>query len=368
MELSDLTDFLSKCAAPAMNPVIKAYRTYRNNVIFNKDFVKTYDPSMPRLTDAQKEELDSYYGRYGFCMKPYYNYYRFLTAANGVFSPRFIFGSFFNKEILPSFNTPQMSPAWSDKCYLDKLLPGVLVPRTILRNINGYFFDESFKPVNESCAKKIIGDHADPFIVKKSIFSSGGKSIKLQENFSEGAEIFGGYKKNFVVQEVVRQHPLLSDMNASSLNTLRIISLNFKNKISILISALRVGAEGSCVDNISSGGVAFGVNDEGMLLPTAREYWGWPVPHPKSETVKKNKTMIPSFDKIIEVIKEQHPRFPHFGFIAWDFAVDNESRPVLVEINLGNFAVHPFQELAGRPFLGDITEEVLREAGSRNFI
>ncbi len=57
------------------------------------------------------------------------------------------------------------------------------------------------------------------------------------------------------------------------------------------------------------------------------------------ETVVKNKTMIPSFDKIIEVIKEQHPRFPHFGFIVRDFAVDNESRPVLVEINLEKFLI-----------------------------
>ena len=366
--MSDLTDFLSKCTAPVIGPFKKTYRNYRNNVIFNKDFVKTYDPSMPKLTDGQKNELDSYYGRYGFCMKPYYNYYRFLTAANGVFSPRFIFGSFFNKEILPSFNTPQMSPAWSDKCYLDNLLPGVLVPRTILRNINGYFFDEAFKPINDSCAKKIIDGHPDPLIVKKSIFSSGGKSIRLQKKHSEGTEIFGGYSKNFVVQEVVRQHTVLSGLNSSSLNTIRIVSLNFKGKIYILIAALRVGAEGSCVDNISSGGVAFGVSHEGILLPTAREYWGWPVFHPKSENLKNHKTMIPSFDKIIEIIREHHPKFPHFGFIAWDFAVDNESRPLVVEINLGNFSVHPFQEAAGRPFLGDMTEEVLREAGRRNFL
>ena len=139
MKLSDLTDFLSKCAAPAINPLKKAYRTYRNNVIFNNDFVKIYDPSMPKLTDDQKEELDSFYGRYGFCMKPYYNNYRFLTAANGAFSPLLMSDSFLNKEIIPRFNNPKLSPAWSDKCYLDRILPGVLVPRTILRTINGYF-------------------------------------------------------------------------------------------------------------------------------------------------------------------------------------------------------------------------------------
>ncbi len=117
-----------------------------------------------------------------------------------------------------------------------------------------------------------------PSLSKSQFFQAGVRVSNCRKTFLEGAEIFGGYKKNFVVQEVVR---FLSDMNAS-LNTLRIISLNFKNKISILISALRVGAEGSLCRQYLFWRVAFGVNDEGMLLPTAREYWGWPVPHPKS--------------------------------------------------------------------------------------
>lgn len=215
---------------------------------------------------------------------------------------------------------------------------------------------------------KIFEDHCYPLIIKKSVLSSGGKSISLYEKPTVADEIFNKYKRNFVVQEVVRQHPVLSDLNPTSLNTIRIISFNFKGEVRILISALRVGAEGSCVDNISLGGFAFGVNDYGMLIPTAREYWGWPVRHPKSEDIKKNKTAIPSYDKIIEIIKEQHPRFPHFGFIAWDFAVDNESRPVVVELNLYNFAVQPFQEAAGRPFLGEMTEEVLKETSRRDFL
>ena len=366
--MSDLTDFLSKCAEPVIAPVKKAYRSHRDNVIFNNDFVKIYDPSMPELTGYQKHELDSFYGRYGFSMKPYYNYYRFLTAANGGFSPQLIFGSFLNEEIVPRFNTPKMSPAWSDKCYLDKFLPGVLVPRTILRNINGNFFDNEFKPIGEKCAENIFETHKGPLVVKKSILTGGGSSFTKYDEPQAAARIFSSYKRNFVVQEVIRQAEVLSEMNPSSLNTLRIISFNFNGEIHVLLSALRVGAENSSVDNISAGGVAFGVDNDGRLLPRAREYWGWPVIHPKSEFIDKNNTVIPSYAKIIEIIKEQHPRFPHFGFIAWDFAVDSDDRPVVVEMNLTVINVQPFQEAAGRPFFGDMTEEVLREAGRRNFL
>lgn len=366
--MSDLTDFLSKCAAPAMNPVKKAYRTYRNNVIFNNDFVKTYDPSMPKLTKDQKNELESFYGRYGFCMKPYYNYYRFLTAANGIFSPEFMFNSFVNQEIVPRFNNPKMSPAWSDKCYLDSNLPGVLVPRTILRNVNGQFFDSDFKSIDNKIAEKIFEDNKSSLIVKKSILTGGGTSITIHKKPSGASKIFDKYKRNFVVQEVIDQHPILSDLNPSSLNTLRIISFSFKGEIHIVLSALRVGAEGSCIDNITSGGVAFGVNDDGRLLSTAREYWGWPIFHSKSETIANNKTVIPSYSKILDIVKEHHPRFPHFGFIAWDVAIDRCSRPVVMEMNLIQINVQPFQEAVGKPFFGDMTEEVLRETSRRDFL
>jgi len=73
--------------APVFKPVKKAYR---DNVIFNNDFVKICDPSMPKFTDDQKKELDAFYGRYGFCMKSYYSHYRFLSVAKGVFSTEFM--------------------------------------------------------------------------------------------------------------------------------------------------------------------------------------------------------------------------------------------------------------------------------------
>lgn len=41
------------CMAPVFKPVKKAYR---DNVIFNNDFVKICDPSMPKLTDVIRKK------------------------------------------------------------------------------------------------------------------------------------------------------------------------------------------------------------------------------------------------------------------------------------------------------------------------
>lgn len=69
-----------------------------------------------------------------------------------------------------------------------------------------------------------------------------------------------------------------------------------------------------------------------------------PICHPKSEIITKNKTVLPAYDEIINIFKEQHHRFPHFGFIALYFAVGSAARRIVVETNLFNFAVQPFNQ------------------------
>jgi hypothetical protein len=71
---------------------------------------------------------------------------------------------------------------------------------------------------------------------------------------------------------------------------------------------------------------------------------------------------------MMKIIIKHHPRFPHFGFIAWDFAVNSDGHPVVVEMNLIQINVQPFQEAVGKPFFGDMTEEVLRETSRRDFL
>lgn len=69
---------------------------------------------------------------------------------------------------------------------------------------------------------------------------------------------------------------------------------------------------------------------------------------------------IEGYDKIIEIIKEQHKKFAHFKLISWDFAIDENHNPVFIEFNLKRGELD-FHQICNGPLFGDLTDEVLEE-------
>ena len=142
-----------------------------------------------------------------------------------------------------------------------------------------------------------------------------------------------------------------------SLNTVRVISFLFKGKVHILSAQLRMGAGDARIDNYTAGGIACSIKDDGYLEDEAiTKQYTWTDHHPSG--IKFNTIRVPSYDKIIKEIKQYHPMLPHFSIIGWDFAVDNNGNPVLVEFN-----VTPAQNEIGSkcPSFGNLTEEVLED-------
>ena len=69
--------------------------------------------------------------------------------------------------------------------------------------------------------------------------------------------------------------------------------------------------------------------------------------------------MIPGTDRVIETAKQLHPRVGHFKWIGWDFTLDQDGDPLLIEFNTapGDHA----QRVCGRPLFGDLTDRVLED-------
>ena len=119
---------------------------------------------------------------------------------------------------------------------------------------------------------------------------------------------------------------------------------------------LRMGSGGSRLDNVSAGGCACTIREDGWLegmAVTRKSEW---TDHHESGIYFKN-VKVPSFNKIIETVKIEHKKLPFFGIIGWDFAVDKEGVPVVIEINGTS---EPNQVAAG-PTFKDITKDVLKE-------
>ena len=105
-------------------------------------------------------------------------------------------------------------------------------------------------------------------IIKVPYESSGGHGIRFwKRNCDESIREILTSSGSMVIQALIKQHEELNKLHRDSINTIRIMTMTDKNFVLPLSSIVRMGVGGSMVDNISSGGIACGINPDGSLNP-----------------------------------------------------------------------------------------------------
>lgn len=99
----------------------------------------------------------------------------------------------------------------------------------------------------------VLANEVAPLFVKQLDGALGTHAFKWQP----GTAFELPYQwMSWIVQPVIQQHAELSEIHPDSVNTLRIITLAEGNDISCEFALLRLGDNGSIVDNASSGGLS----------------------------------------------------------------------------------------------------------------
>src|SRR5699024_134792 len=258
------------------------------------------------------------------------------------------------------FNNYKKSYGIDDKNYYDKLLPNIKQPQTLLRKINGFYYDENYYLLKNPKIKNYV-DYEKKYILKPSteFQSKGGKGIVFIENLNTiDLDKMLLDSNNYIIQEQVKQHKNLNDIHPSSINTIRIMSLLIKEEVHILSSVLRVGISDRKVDN---GGIAIGIDKNGYLkdtgykIDTRKEY----TKHPNTNVVFEG-CKIPNYDSIIDIVIKEAKNFPDFRMISWDFSVNKNEEILFIEFNLKNGQLD-FHQLANGPLFDELTDDVLQE-------
>src|SRR5699024_7857205 len=134
----------------------------------------------------------------------------------------------FYTKIEPFFNNSEFSKAYSDKTLYDLWFNKSYLPNTILKNINGIMYNREMEIVSFSEIIEELSRYRK-LIIKASIESGWGKNINVitYDNKEELKEKISYLKEeeNFVVQEFINQHAVINNMNPSSVNTIRIMTL-----------------------------------------------------------------------------------------------------------------------------------------------
>lgn len=313
------------------------------------------------LTREQKNEVDQLWGRY---KKISYYSHAFYLEKTGTFNPYYV-PNYINRAIIdPFFNDWSMARYLDNKCYYPRMFPGVRMPEIVAMRVNGFWCDAESNLLGEQEAKNMIMDAGCCFI-KAATEAFGGKGVYYfdpQDMGMTGLEnLLTKLCSDIVIQKEIKQSQIISKLNASSLNTLRLTSLLRKDgTVKIYGAMLRMGSAGAKVDNGGSGGIMAQVSDDGRLAKIAYNEEGITFEkHPTSQ-VRFEDIIIPNYQEAREIIYKLHPMVPHFRLVAWDIGFAQDDRPFLLEANLNGGGINGMQ-LTNGPLFKEDTEEILDE-------
>lgn len=351
---------MKKIIKSNIKKVIKNSLKLRERICYSKkikNITSNFKDTYIDIDSKYEDDINMYFEKFNVRINK--EWHKWYMNANSIKEVKYIPEDIFYCSILPFYNRLDFKKAYCDKGLYDIWFRNIKLPNTVFKNIGGIYYDKSFNVISRENAIKLSMNKN--LIIKPSIDSGGGRNIefidaKASDNLNK---IVDKFKQDYVVQEILEQHPDLEIMNPQSVNTIRVISFLYDGKVNILSSVLRMGINGSKVDNSSAGGISCGISNDSKLKRYAYDKYGNKLHHhPQGFIFEGHK--VPSYEKVINAIKDEHIKFGHFKIISWDFSINKYGEPVLIEYNLGYQEIN-FHQLNNGALFGDLTDRVLKD-------
>lgn len=256
-----------------------------------------------------------------------------------------------NNEIIVKYNDPKYFHCFDDKNEFNTLFSRYLHRDWVyIKDVND----------RDKFARFIEG--RDKWMLKP-LHGEGGFGVKklpaTMEAFDKNTDSLP-----YLAEEVIIQHPVMADLNPSSVNTLRMLTFLKDDGTSELAYVyLRIGYGDVVVDNFCSGGVVANVDlSDGTVHTPAVDTEYRPMSKHPFTGAQIEGLKIPFFDEAREMVLDAAKVVPQIRWVGWDIAI-TENGPVMVEGNeypgyLFNFKVqHPegygmkgrFEKIFGEP-------------------
>jgi len=286
----------------------------------------------------------------------------------GRVEPRLVTQLFLNTEILPVLNKLIFGGFYSDKNVYDILIDAKSRPKTFLKRVNGQYFDEKNFELSRTQAYQQLAMVKRDMIIKQSL-SDDGKSVEKLRYKNRGLyykdkkmdliEIGKEYGSDFLIQDVIKQHPMMAAPHKYSVNTFRMVTLRWNNDIQYLMTYARFGSNKEVKDNGGEGGIVIAVSPEGKFSNFGMEHNGTiHHSHPTTGYKFSDFPQVPNFDEFIEFVKTYHRRIIHHNYVSWDIAMGEDGKPIFIEMNFKG-PVWKYQLVTERAIFGEFTEEIL---------
>ena len=165
----------------------------------------------------------------------------------------------------------------------------------------------------------------DHFIVKP-LDDYGGNGIHImqvssrEEALAEFNEIRAAGEA--VVEELVVQDPDMARFNPDSVNTIRFVTFYYKGRLTKICAALRMGRNGSKVDNATYGGIFATIDIEyGIVYTYAESFKGEKYAVHPDTGVQILGAKIPNWEELNSLVEELVKVVPQQKMVGWDLAL-----------------------------------------------
>lgn len=337
---------------------IRKFRDPRRKAIYEK----------VQLTESQKESIKSLFEKnYGGVPDIWHRHY---TAFTGHFDVNYFpellyipeFEHFMNYQV-------EYAHVFEDKNVLPQIakFAGVRMPDRLFQCTSGYGVNQKNEHESMQEAANRFKNEGDLFL-KPSVGTSSGNGCRLVhvENGIDRLtgesllDVLGGMGRDFVVQRRVRCHESLRKIYPEAVNTFRIMTYFWKGRILHAPVVMRIGQGGNYLDNAHAGGMFIALDDNGTLHRTAfTEFKNQYEVHPDTQ-IKFGECQVQLLPQVIEAAERMHRCIPQLGVVNWDFTLDEDGMPLLIEANVLGGGIWIFEMAHGKGPFGNLTPEILR--------
>ena len=148
-----------------------------------------------KLSKEQKKQVDAVFKKYGFSYS--YATHELAYSVTGEFNPDIVPEDMFRTEVEIYLNDYDSKYVLTDKSYFDIFMHDIEFPYTIVRNVEGVFYDHNYNMITRSQAEELISEY-EKVVYKPSVENGFGRSVALVEVKKENPLDYG--KKNYVIQ------------------------------------------------------------------------------------------------------------------------------------------------------------------------
>lgn len=156
-------------------------------------------------------------------------------------------------------------------------------------------------------------------------FASPEEALEIYEKIKE---------EDYIAEEVIKQAKELSELNSSSVNTIRVNTIKKDGVVHIVNAFLHIGREGAIHNQFKSIFAAINLNTG--------------IVHSEAVTVRDERScfhldsgklitgfQVPSWDQVLAVVKDVHGRLKTLGYVSFDIIVQDDYSVTIVEANTG---------------------------------